>query len=152
MHQTMQTLASAFAAALKRGIDMNDLSLHAIDYAHFQGNALFHASVTDFDGIAQLTWSYDGQGGRKQESRQLGLEDLGILWNGLVDSAVFKRCLVQDAGVEIDPFGFHVIGFASQEGALPTIGVFQVPVDEDGPEFGAWLRLLQPPAAFQFNG
>jgi hypothetical protein len=147
MHQMMQPLATAAAAALKRGIALNGVSIHSIDYAHFHGNLLFHASVTDFDGSAKRTWSYDTTEGRKEETVQLNQSDWETLWNGLVSSAFIQSCLVNDSNVAVDPFGFHVIGYAAQEGAIPTIGAIQVPVDDPTPEFVNWLRQLSPPSA-----
>jgi hypothetical protein len=147
MQQMMQSLASAAAAALKQNNAINDVSLHSVDYAHFQGNLLYHASASDFDGDVKRTWSYDSASGRKQESVQMSRSDWESLWNGLVGSTFIQSYLVQDPSIDIDPFGFHVIGYSAQEGAIPTLGAIQVPARTPPPEFVQWLRHLNPPAA-----
>ena len=147
MQQMMQSLASAAAAALKRGAAIDAVNLHSIDYAHFQGELFYHASVTDFDGDVKRTWSYDSPAGRQHESVQVSQSDWETLWNGLVSSTFIQSSLVKDPNAAIDPFGFHVIGYSAQEGAIPTIGAIQVPVRNPPQEFVQWLRHLNPPAA-----
>jgi hypothetical protein len=151
MQQMMQSLASATAAAVRRGSSIDRLSLHAIDYAHFQASSLFHATASDYDGSPKLSWSYDCDGSRQERSLLLSHQQLESLWNGLSDLNVFQQSLVNSGDIEINPFAFHVVGFASQDGAIPAIGLFLVPADKYDAEFESWMLSLNPPANYEFQ-
>jgi len=118
---------------------------HLIDYGHLTEGVLYHCTISDLDGKPQATWTFELNGKKTTQSRQLSEEEFDSIWNGIIDSKVFKNCLVTDPEAKVDPVANHIVAVYYADGDSETLRNYSIPHTEDDSDFLQWLGLLKIP-------
>ncbi len=118
---------------------------HMIDYGHMHDGVLYHGTISDLDGPPQATWTFELNGVKTTQSRQLSEEEFDSIWNEMVDGKVFKNSLVSDPETPVDPIANHIITVFFSDGDTEMLRNYSIPGDEDDPAFLQWLKQLRIP-------
>ena len=120
--------------------------VHIIDYGHVHDGVLYHATLSDIDGIPRATWTYEGPDGQKRtHDSPIDGDSFELLWNGFSSLDVFARNMVTAPDTPLDPVATHVIGLRFRDEQGDGHCTFSIPADEADPDFMAWLFALEPP-------
>lgn len=118
---------------------------HLIDYGHMRAGVLYHGTISDLDGKPKATWTFELNGKKTTETRQLSEEEFDSVWNGIVDNSIFKNFLVTDPETHVDPIANHIIALFYSDGDNELLRNYSIPDNEDDPGFLRWLELLRIP-------
>lgn len=116
-----------------------------IDYGHMRDGVLYHGTISDLDGEPLATWTYELHGEKTTQTRQLSEEAFDAIWNGLVDSQLFKSCLVTDAQAPVDPVSNHIIALFYADKDSQVMHNYSIPANEHDPAFLRWIELIEIP-------
>lgn len=118
---------------------------HIIDYGHMQNGVLYHGTFSDLDGTPKATWTFELSGKKTTQTRQLTEEQFDLIWNGVVDSDIFKKSIVVDPQSPVDPIANHVVSVFYSDGQKDLLRNYSIAGSEDDAAFLRWLGLLQIP-------
>src|SRR5689334_5650790 len=108
--------------------------MHLIDYGRLRDGVLYHGTVSDLDGTAKATWTYELGGEPVTRDQPMDGERFAFLWNGVAGLEVFQRNLVRSADAEIDPTSHHVVGIVFEHEGQQGRYLFLIPAGEADPQ------------------
>jgi len=82
---------------------------HLIDYGHMRDGVLYHGTISDLDGHSQATWTFELNGEKTTQTRQLSETEFDSIWNAIADGNVFKKSVVTDPESTVDPIANHIV-------------------------------------------
>ena len=130
---------------LMTATDSAEQERRMIDYGHMRDGVLYHGTISNLDGKPLATWTFELDGEKTTQTRELTEDQFESIWNGMAESSVFKNSLVTDSETRIDPIANHIVSAFYSAGDSETLRNYSVPANEDDPAFLRWLKMLQVP-------
>jgi hypothetical protein len=119
--------------------------MYLIDYGHVRDGVLYHGTISRTEGGPKATWTYEDGGEKVTRDQPVDDGTFALLWNGVAEFGVFRRCMAQGPDTPIDPVTHHVIGIVFREDGQQGHYLFLVPAGETDPDFVRWLEALSVP-------
>jgi hypothetical protein len=116
-----------------------------IDYAHrfVPEGPLYHGTLSDLDGYARATWTYDLAGQNVTIDHELSDEQFRDI---VADVGLIERYMAVDPGAVADLTRFHVITFTvDARSPRATVTAYLVPDPPGSDEVARWLQRLDVP-------
>jgi len=115
-----------------------------ISYAYREGDVLYHGTLSDLDGVAKSTWTFEEGGQVVTREQPIDEETFNFLCNGITEFGVFQRHQVRDEDTPADPVDYHCIVFHQEPGQQRPSG-FMIRADETDSDFVRWIKALDVP-------
>jgi|GEM_PF-6057524 len=122
-----------------------DREVHYINYAHRIGDVLYHGTISDLDGVARATWTYEEDGKLVTRNNTLEREALDGLWTAMWAIPVFAQTVAGDMGLPISPITHHIVSLIFKVNGQLERCICLIPAGEADPAFANWLVMLTRP-------
>lgn len=119
--------------------------MHVIQYVHGQDGVLYQGTLSDLDGVARATWSYERGGKKVTHDQSINMPTFRSLWNRVGKLEVFKQNRVRDVNAQLDWNNNHLVSIIFGDKDNPTTVYFAVPTSETDPQLQSWLKSLNVP-------